>query len=321
MSLLNRELDYFLAICEARNLARAAAAMDVSQPALTRSLQRLEARFGTQLFVRAPRGVELTPIGAALRARVEKARMALDDAETEVAQLSAGKVGKVRIGAGPVWAHLVSRSLFPRFTIERPAAQVQFHVAFNTELFVLVEGGKLDFAVCGLLDIPPSNIAFHELLDTGMVVIVRAGHPLSTKKNPTIRDLAKFRGAAPGSGMRARQIAEERFATLGIPTAPYGVETNSWETMLDAVATTDMYSLAPRHAALWHGWSSRLVAVDIQELDISQRIGMVTRTDAYLSPLAARAIELIEQGLGEVAQALSAPPPRTKRSDARSAVT
>jgi DNA-binding transcriptional LysR family regulator len=321
MSLLNRELDYFLTICETRNLARAAEAMDVSQPALTRSLQRLEARFGTQLFVRAPRGVELTPIGAALRARVEKARMALDDAETEVAQLSAGKVGKVRIGAGPLWARIVSRSLFPRFTIERPAAQVQFHVAFNTELFMLVEGGKLDFAVCGLLDVQPSSLVFHELLGTGMVVIVRVGHPLSTMKSPSIRDLAKFRGAAPGTGMRARQIAEERFATLGIRSPPYGIETNSWEAMLDAVATTDMYSLAPRHAALWHGWSSRLVAVDIPELDISQRIGVVTRTDAYLSPLAARAIELIEQGLGDIPRENPASPTRTKRSPARSTVT
>jgi DNA-binding transcriptional LysR family regulator len=297
MSLLNRELDYFLTICETRNLARAAEALDVSQPALTRSLQRLEARFAAKLFVRAPRGVELTPIGAALRSRVEKARMTLNDAETEIAQLSAGKIGKVRVGAGPLWARLVSRSLFPRFIVERPAAQVQFHVAFNTELFTLVEGGRLDFAVCGLLDTPPPNLVFHALLGTGLVVIVRNGHPLSMLKKPTIRDLAKFRGAAPVTGMRARQIAEERFATLGIRSPPYAIETNSWEAMLDAVATTDFYSLAPRHAALWHGWASRLVAIEIPELDISQRIGVVTRADAYLSPLADRAIELIEQSL------------------------
>ena len=168
---------------------------------------------------------------------------------------------------------------------------------------------------------PPSNLAFHELLGTGMVVIVRVGHPLSVMKKPTLHDLAQFRGAAPVSGMRARQIAEERFATLGIRNAPYGMETNSWDAMLDAVATTDMYSLAPRHAAVWHGWSSRLVAVEIPELDVSQRIGVVTRTDAYQSPLAARAIELIEQSLREVAQDQPAPPTRTKRSAARSAVT
>jgi len=312
MSLLNRELDYFLTICETRNLARAAEALDVSQPALTRSLQRLEARFAAKLFVRAPRGVELTPIGAALRARVETARMTLDDAETEVAQLSAGKVGKVRIGAGPIWARLVSRSLFPRFIVERPAAQVQFHIAFNVELFKLVEGGKLDFAVCGLLDTPPPNIVFHELLGTGLVVVVRNDHPLTAIRKPTLRDLAEFRAAAPGTAMRVRKIAEERFATLGIRTQPYAIETNSWEAILDAVATTDLYSMAPRHAALWRGWAPRLVAIDIPELDIKQRIGVVSRADAYLSPLAARAIELIKGSLAESANDEPVRPTRAK---------
>ena len=137
MSLLNRELDYFLAICETRNLGRAAETLGVSQPALTRSLQRLEAHFGAKLFVRAPRGVELTPIGTALRARVDRARITLDDAEREMEQLGAGKIGKVRIGVGHMLVRLVSQALFPRFIVERPAAQVQFHVGFNAELFGL----------------------------------------------------------------------------------------------------------------------------------------------------------------------------------------
>jgi DNA-binding transcriptional LysR family regulator len=94
-----------------------------------------------------------------------------------------------------------------------------------------------------------------------------------------------------------RQIVEERFATLGIHYQPHAIETNSWEAILDAVATTDMYSLAPRHEALWHGWAPRLVTIDIPELGFGQRTGIVTRKDAYLSPLAARAIELIEQSL------------------------
>jgi DNA-binding transcriptional LysR family regulator len=318
MSLLNRELDYFLTICETRNLARAAEALEVSQPALTRSLQRLEARFGTKLFIRAPRGVELTPIGIALRARVEKARMTLDDAEREVAQLSVGKIGKVRIGAGHLWARLVSRSIFPRFIVERPAAQVQFHVAFNADLLSLVEDGKLDFSVCGLLDAPPPNLVFHELLGTRSVVVVRIGHPLTAIRNPTIRDLTKFRAAASGKAIRARQIAEERFATLGLTSHPYAIETNSWEAILDAVATTDLYSLAPRHAALWHGWASRLVAIDVPELDIRQRVGVVTRANAYLSPLTERAIELIKESLAENANDEPARPTRAKRAPARS---
>ncbi len=215
MSLLNRELDYFLAICETRNLARAADVLGISQPALTRSLQRLEAQLGAQLFVRAPRGVELTPIGAALRARANSARVTLHDAEREVAQLAAGKVGKVRIGAGHVVARMVSQSLLPRFIVERPTAQIQFHVAFNAELFGLLETGSLDFAVCGLLETPP-HLRFRELLSTELVVIVRAGHPLTKLRNPSVRDLSGYRSAAPSTGVPARQMVERVLAKFGL---------------------------------------------------------------------------------------------------------
>ena len=281
----------------------------VSQPALTRSLQRLEARFAAQLFVRAPRGVELTPIGAALRARVEKARVTLNDAEREVALLGAGKLGKVRIGAGPLVARLVSRSLFPRFIVERPAAQVQFHVAFNTELFDLVDAGTLDFAVCGVQETPP-NVTFHELLATEHVVIVRSGHPLTKLKNPTIRDLGAYGSAAPGAGVPGRQIAEERLATFGVGNRSHAIETNSWEAILDAVATTDLFSLAPHHESLRHGWTSRLVTIDIPELAFRSRIGVITRNDAYLSPLAKRAIEMIELDVADARHEVPAHPAR-----------
>jgi DNA-binding transcriptional LysR family regulator len=301
MSLLTRELEYFLAICESRNLARAADALGVSQPALTRSLQRLEAHVGAQLFIRAPRGVELTPIGAALRARVDKARVTLNDAEREVSQLAAGKVGRVRVGAGHVVARLVSQSLLPRFITERPAAQVQFHVGFNAELFELLESGALDFAVCGLLETPP-QFRFQELLTTDLVVVVRNGHPLTKLRHPTILDLAGFRSAAPSVGVPARQVVEHALKKFGLGDRPHAVETNSWEAILEAVASTDLFSLAPRDEAMRHGWTTRLVSISIPELNIRPRTGILTRDEAYLSPLAARAIELVEQGFADNAQ-------------------
>jgi DNA-binding transcriptional LysR family regulator len=301
MSLLTRDLEYFLAICESRNLARAAQVLGVSQPALTRSLQRLEAHVGVQLFIRAPRGVELTPIGATLRARVDKARITLSDAEREVTQLAAGKVGRVRVGAGHFIARLVSQSLLPRFVTERPAAQVQFHVGFNAELFELLESGSLDFAVCGLLETPP-HLCFKEMLTTDLVVVVRNGHPLTKLRNPTILDLAGYRSAAPSVGVPARQVVEHVLKKFGLGDRLHAVETNSWEAILEAVATTDLFSLAPGDEAMRHGWASRLVSISIPELNIRPRTGILTRDEAYLSPLATRAIELVEEGFADNAQ-------------------
>jgi len=316
MSLLNRELEYFLAICESRNLARAADALGISQPALTRSLQRLEAHLGAQLFIRAPRGVELTPIGTALRAHADKARVTLSDAEREVAQLAAGKIGKVRIGAGHVVARLVSQSLLPRFITERPTAQIQLHVAFNAELFGLLEAGNLDFAVCGLIDTPP-NLQFTELLSSELVVIVRTGHPLTKLSKPSIRDLAAFRSAAPSTGVPARQLVEHVLSKFGLGDRNHAIETNSWEAILEAVSTSDLFSLAPRDEAMRHGWTSRLASISIPELDIRPRTGILMRAEAFVSPLAARAIELIESGFADHAHSNEPPPTRVRLTAVR----
>ncbi len=191
---------------------------------------------------------------------------------------------------------------------------MQFHVAFNAELFALVEAGKLDFAVCGLPDAPPTGLFFRELLATDLAVVVRTGHPLTKISRPTIHDLAAFRTAAPGVGVRARQITGERMAKLGMSDRPPAIETNSWEAILEAVASTDLYSLAPRHDAMRQGWTSRLVTIDIPELSLKHRTGVVTRVDAYLSPLASRAIELIELDL---AGSVKPGPTRAAKSMAR----
>jgi DNA-binding transcriptional LysR family regulator len=316
MSLLNRELEYFLAICDTRNLARAAEMLGVSQPALTRSLQRLEARFGAQLFARAPRGVELTPIGTALRARVDKARITLDDAEREVEQLGAGKIGKVRIGVGHMLVRLVSQALFPRFIVERPAAQVQLHVGFNAELFGLVQAGNLDFSVCGLLETAP-NLVFRELLVSDLVVVVRQGHPLTKIESPTIGDLAAFRSVAPSAGVPARQLVEAQLAKHGFGNRMHAIETNSWEVILDAVATTDLFSLAPRTEVFRQAATHRVVAITIPELDIHPRNGVITRDDTYLSPLALRAIELIELAFADHVHDQGARSARVRQTAAR----
>jgi len=296
MSLLSRDVDYFLAICDTRSLARAADALGVSQPALTRTVQRLEARFGTRLFVRTPRGVEPTPIGSSLRDRVTRARVVLEDAEREAAQLAAGAIGRVRIGSGHLPARLVSRALFPRFIVERPAAQVQLHVAFDIELFELVDSGRLDFAVCGLLDTPPPSLVSRELMATDLFVVVREGHPLAKMRRPTLRDLLAYRAAAPGSGVGARQFFEARVASLGLQMPLHALESNSWDALLEAVATTDAYTFAPLDEVRRAGWQGRLVTLAIPQAAFALPYCVVTRVDAYRSPLTARAIELIEIG-------------------------
>src|SRR5215510_4874422 len=94
-----RDIEYFATIAEHGQLQRAAETLGLSQAALSKSLNRLETAMNARLLKRTPKGVEPTSVGAALLARVGKLRLSFEDVTREIADLSEGRAGHLRIGA------------------------------------------------------------------------------------------------------------------------------------------------------------------------------------------------------------------------------
>jgi LysR family transcriptional regulator, benzoate and cis,cis-muconate-responsive activator of ben and cat genes len=92
-----RQLKYFVAVAEERNIGRAAARLHISQPPLTRQIQQLEASLGVALFVRTPRGVELTEAGAELLRDARSIGSMMEAATESVASISASTARRCSI--------------------------------------------------------------------------------------------------------------------------------------------------------------------------------------------------------------------------------
>src|SRR5690349_3706904 len=101
MTMELRDLEYFAVIAQHRNLGRAAEELGLSQPALSKSLRRLEEAVDAKLVARTPKGVELTLEGDTLLAHVSRLRLSLRDIAREVSDLGHGKSGHLRIGVAP----------------------------------------------------------------------------------------------------------------------------------------------------------------------------------------------------------------------------
>src|SRR5688572_1361688 len=99
-----RDIEYFTVVAEHGHLGRAAEALRLSQPALSKSLRRLETVLEAKLVRRTSKGVELTVEGSALLLRTRELRLSLQNITKEIADLSQGKIGYVRIGTGPMIA-------------------------------------------------------------------------------------------------------------------------------------------------------------------------------------------------------------------------
>src|SRR5215510_10148190 len=94
-----RDIEYFAVVAEKGSIGRAAEALDMSQPALSKSLRRLEAAMHAKIVRRTPKGVEPTAVGTVLLTQARRLRLTLDDITREAADVTQGRGGHLRIAA------------------------------------------------------------------------------------------------------------------------------------------------------------------------------------------------------------------------------
>jgi DNA-binding transcriptional LysR family regulator len=150
------QLRYFIAVAERLHFGRAAAALHISQPPLSRAVRGLEAGLGIALFTRTRRRVELTPEGARL---LEEARRTLGQLERTVLELRAmasGEQGRLRIGFVSLADFGVLPGLLKAYKSARPGVTLALREMLSPEQAAALAAGELDF---GLLLPPVSGAA------------------------------------------------------------------------------------------------------------------------------------------------------------------
>jgi DNA-binding transcriptional LysR family regulator len=182
-----RTLGYFVAVAEELHFGRAAARLHMTQPPLSRAVQRLEADLGAALLRRSPAGVELTPAGAALyaeaRALLERAGRVRDRvaAAAGAASITIGTLGDTAERAGP--------SLAAAFRARHPGVEVRVREAGITDPTAGLRAGLADVALTRA-PFDDAGIVAHELRADPVGVVLRADDPLADRPRLRLADLA-----------------------------------------------------------------------------------------------------------------------------------
>ena len=145
------QLRYFLAVAERLHFGRAAAALHISQPPLSRAIRALEARLGVVLFARSRRRVELTPEGTRLLGEARRIVGQLERTVQEVRGMARGEEGRLRIGFVSLADYGVLPGLLKAFKSARPGIALALREMLSPEQAAALAAGELDF---GLL-LPP----------------------------------------------------------------------------------------------------------------------------------------------------------------------
>src|SRR5688500_7776942 len=154
------QLRYFLAVAERLHFGRAAAALHISQPPLSRAIRALEARLGVVLFARSRRRVELTPEGTRRLGEARRIVGQLERTVHEVRGMARGEEGRLRIGFVSLADYGVLPGLLKAFKASRPGVSLGLREMLSPEQAAALSAGELDF---GLL-LPPVTGDFDHLV-------------------------------------------------------------------------------------------------------------------------------------------------------------
>lgn len=180
---------YFVAIAEELHFGRAAARLQITQPALSRQIHRLEAEMGVKLLRRTKRTVELTEAGAAFLGEVRKALQQVDVAVQVAQRVARGEVGCLRIGFTPSSMHTVLPEILKQFRDRYPNVKLAM-----SEICTLdqVNGLRTETIDVGFLHPPieASLLALYPLQGEGLLVALPHAHPQSKQKQLPLKALA-----------------------------------------------------------------------------------------------------------------------------------
>ncbi len=286
-----RLLQHALTLARYRNFARAAEALHITQPALSRSIAGLEASLGERLFSRTSQGAEPTAFGQVLLERAERLLAEAAALERDFRRMRGLEMGEVRVGAGAYPAEMSVVPAAGRLMGRRPNLSIQIEQGDLRGLVDALLARRLDLAVL------ETSLAQHDprlevepLPRHRGLLFCRAGHPLASRPPGRVEEVLAY----PYAGTRLPARVARSFltsATSGSVDPISGdflppVKVNSVHSAIEIVLASDAVSTSPLALIADKVRAGSLVVLPVHEPWMCTAYGFVYLRDAGLSPAA-----------------------------------
>lgn len=188
-----RHCHHAVVLAQHRNFDRAARAIGISQPSLSRSIQELERRLGAKLFIRSRDGIEPTDVGRLFLERSQAVLVQAADLEHEMELVRGHEVGELRIGAGVYPSEIFIADAVARMAREQPRVKVTVICNITETLLSMLRKRELDIMIADAKACEPTGDLEIETLAWHQVqFVVRKGHPLQNAQQLTLPQLLSY---------------------------------------------------------------------------------------------------------------------------------
>ncbi|HKX79350.1 MAG TPA: LysR family transcriptional regulator [Novosphingobium sp.] len=284
MEISLEKIRHLLRVAQTGSFSRAAEELNITQPALSRSIASLEQQFNVRLLDRGRGGATPTAVG---RLVLADAQVLVRDADLLAGNMHSygrGEAGRLSVGVVPLFASLILADVSAAILTARPRLQLRTSVKGRRKLLreLLEHEVEILFSVDG-------RIASTETLDVvplGELTVgafVRAGHPLADRKNLALGDLGQFPYAA------ANEL------DLPFPHEPGGaLFCDNFETLREVALRSDVVWVSSTSTAVDDLASGRLIRLPVDAPPFGRhRLVLVSLRGRTISPMAHEFIALV----------------------------
>lgn len=243
----NKYVSHFLHVARNKSITVSCEQLDISQPALTKSIKRLEGELQYDVFTRTPRGVELTPEGEIFYKYAEQIENQFNTVIKDMGSVRKNSRKKVVIGADNLWAEAYLTDVLIKFYKLYPNSYVRvLGGPVKTHLASLVDG-KTDI-VLGSSDFStPQTSAIHKrkLCNVKYFVIGNRQHPLHLNSSPDIANLVNYSWVIYQHASNFVWNINELFENNGLPKATVTLHTAFLPQAIKHVQSSDSLMFVP----------------------------------------------------------------------------
>lgn len=272
------QLRYFCAVAHHGTFTRASEVEHVAQPSLSQQILKLEAELGSRLFDRLPRSAKLTVFGKAFLPKAEHILRQLDEAKTELLEMSGNEKGEIVIGIIPTIAAYLLPKLLDGFAKRHPLITVKIFEEITPVLLQRLHEGTMDLAVAAL-PVTGIELVGEELFEEKYYAVLPEKHRRASRASISLAELNRepFLLLKEGHCFRDSLIAACQKSKMS-PSVVF--ESGQFATILAMVSAGMGVSAVPAMAVQAHPGCK---FIPISGKHSARKVGIVTSRHHYQS--------------------------------------
>jgi DNA-binding transcriptional LysR family regulator len=270
-------------VVEQGSFRKAAEAVRISQPALSRRIDKLEDALGVRLFERTTRKVSLTQAGRGFMPSVERLLDDLDNALLGISEVASTRLGQVTVACVPSAAYYFMPRVIAHYHQQFPRIKVKVLDASAHEVLGAVVDGEADFGLSfmGTLE---ADVEFEPLVQESYVLACRRDHPLAARSSVTWDEFYQQSHISLGKTSGNRFLLDQALSGI-VPQRQSICETRHVTTMIGLVEAGLGVAAVPS-MAMPAGDHPILARVALTEPKVMRSVGLIKRRGRTLTPAA-----------------------------------